>query len=126
MAKMELLTPSQAGTTDRSNRTEAGGTVAWAADSAHKYENTGIEFLRVEKGAGAAIMTLTTYAPDQYGLELPDRSVTIGANSTEYYGPYSPEAHNERSGNDKDYTSIAFSEVTGVKVTVIQPGERRR
>ena len=44
-------------------------------------------------------MKMKTNAPDQFDLELPDREVTIPANSDEIYEPFSPEAHNEREGN---------------------------
>ena len=71
-------------------------------------------------------MTIEVNAPDQYGVELPDREVAIAANSEKLYGPYSPEGHNERSGTDEGFTSIEFSNVTGVEVTVIRPGEKVR
>jgi len=126
MARMHVVTPAGGGTdlTDHDNLLEDGSAaLVWVADAAHKYKNTGMEKLRIVKGAGAATMTITTHAPDQYGLALPDRTIAIDASSDKVYAPLSRGAHNERSGADKGYTSIAFSNVDGLKVTVIGPNE---
>ena len=124
MARMEILTPTRDGKDLRANREDDGTALAWVANQVHKYQNTGIEMLRIVKGAGQATLTMATNAPDQYGLELPDRELTIAANSDEVYLPFSPEAHNERDGTDKDYTNLEFSNITGLEVTVIRPGNR--
>ncbi len=126
MAKMHVVTPASAGTdlADHDNLQEDGATaLVWVANQAHKYRNTGRELLRIVKGAGAATMTVTTLAPDQFGLELPDRTIAIAANSDEVYAPLSRGAHNERSGDDKGYASIQFDNIAGLKVTVIRPNE---
>ncbi|MDE2901789.1 MAG: hypothetical protein OXP73_02040 [Chloroflexota bacterium] len=126
MARMHVVTPAGAGTvlTDHDNLQEDGSTaVVWVANAAHKYKNTGTELLRIVKGSRGATMTITTHAPDQYGLALPDRTIAINANSDKVYAPLSRGAHNERSGDDKGYTSIAFSNIDGLKVTVIRPNE---
>ncbi len=129
MAKMHVVTPAGAGTdlADHDNLQEDGSTaLVWVADTPHKYRNTGVEMLRIEKGAGAATMTVTTHAPDQYGLPLPDRTIAIAANSDEWYAPLSQGAHNERSGADERYTSIKFSNIAGLKVTIVKPPESVR
>ena len=127
MARMEIQTPSADGTTERNNRTEAGSALVWANNGEHKYRNTGVEYLRITKGAAAATMTIQTHAPDVYGLALPDKEVAIAANSTKMYGPFSPEAHNERPGaTDAGYTGIAFDTIVGLEVTVVKPGEQMR
>jgi hypothetical protein len=123
MARIEILQSSEDGITERTNRTETGGVLAWVQDDAHKYNNTGKEILRITKGAGAATMTMTTEVPDKFGLQLPDREVAIAANSTKHYAGYPRAAHNERSGADEHYTSIAFSNVTGLEVAVVRLAE---
>ena len=124
MARMQILSPSGGGTTLAANREEDGSALAWVANMAHEFQNTGAEMLRIVKGAGQATLTMATNAPDQYGLELPDREITIAANSDDIYVPFSPEAHNERDGADKGYTSIEFSQITGLEVTVIRHGSK--
>jgi len=126
MARMHVVTPAGAGTdlTDHDNLQEDGTTaLVWVNNTAHKYKNTGRELLRIVKGTGGATMTVTTHAPDQFGLALPDRTIAIAASSDEVYAPLSRGAHNERSGADEGYTSIAFSNVNGLMVTVIRPNE---
>ena len=120
MARLEVQKPSVDGTTERNNRTEAGAAHTPVADMADKYPNSGKEWLRITKGTGAAVMTVTSQARDPYGSVRAAKTVTIDASSTKYYGPYDPGEHNEKSGADKDYTSIAFSEVTGLEVTVLR------
>ncbi len=126
MARMQILKPSKGGKALAGNKQEDGSALVWAANMAHKYENTGVELLRIVKGAGAGKMKMKTNAPDQYDLELPDREVTIPANSDEIYEPFSPEAHNERDGADKGFTSIEFDNIAGLNVTVIRPGAKVR
>ena len=120
MARLEVQKPSVDGTTERSNFDEAGAAHAPVADTADKYPNSGKEFLRITKGTGAAVMTLASQAHDPYGDARAAKTVDIDASSTKYYGPYDPGEHNERSGADKDYTSIAFDDVVGLEVTVIR------
>ena len=117
MARMQILQLSAGGTTLAPNKEEDGSALVWVADAAHKFQNTGVEILRIKKGAGAGVITMTTNAPDQYGLVLPDRTLNIAANSDEFYLPFSPEAHNERDGADKGYTSIEFDNIGGLEVT---------
>ena len=124
MARMLVQVPSIAGTTLLINKEEDGTDLAWVAAQAHKYLNNGIEILRIVKGVGASVLTVTSRAPNQYGLVLADRTINIPSGSDELYPAFSPEAHNERSGADKGYTSLAFSTVVGLVVYVIRPGDR--
>ena len=99
MARMEILRPSGEGEELQANREDDGTALVWAANTVNKFQNTGNEMLRIVKGSGQATLTMETRAPDRYGLELPDREITIAANSDDVYLPFSPEAHNERDGD---------------------------
>ena len=120
MARLEVQKPSVDGTTLRNNRDEAGAAHTPVADTADKYPNSGNEWLQITKGAGDAVMTLASQAYDPYGDQRAAKPVDIAENTTELYGPFDPGEHNERSGADKDYTSIAFDDVVGLEVTVIR------
>ena len=120
MARLEVQKPSVDGTTLRNNRDEAGVAHAPVAATADKYPNSGKEFLQITKGTGAAVMTLASQAHDPYGDVRDPKTVDIDASSTKLYGPFDAGEHNERSGDDKDYTSIAFDDVVGLEVTVLR------
>ncbi len=120
MARLEVQKPSVDGTTLRTNRDEAGAAHVPAANTADKYPNSGKEFLQIKKGVGAAVMTLASQARDPYGTARAPKTVAIAAATTKIYGPFDAGEHNERSGADKDYTSIAFDDVVGLEVTVIR------
>ena len=121
MARLEVQKPSVDGTTLRTNFDEAGVAHTPVADTADKYPNSGKEFLQITKGVGAAVMTLASQARDPYG---------DGAGGEDWWPSQPPRRrstdrstpgeHNERSGADKDYTSIAFDDVVGLEVTVIR------
>ena len=122
MARLEVLKPSVDGTILRNNTQEDGATAAtWAsAADMNKYPNSGKELLQIAKGGTDATMTITSRALDPYGDARDDKEVTIAENTTKLYGPFNPGEHNERSGSDKDYTEIGFSDDTGLEVTVIR------
>ena len=117
MATMEVLKPSRAGRTLRANRDSAGTALTWTADTDHDYPNTGREMLRIEKGTGAATMTIASNANDPFdGTPLDDVEIAIAASSDELYGPYNSDKHNDDNG----LTAIQFDDVTGVMVSVVR------
>ncbi len=124
MARIELQSPDADGVVLDANKDVEDGALVWVANGIHKYNNTGLEFLEITKGAGAAVMKLHTQVPvsETYGLQLPDDTVNIAANTTKIYGPYSPGAFNERPGaTDAGHTGISFDNVVGLKVKAIRP-----
>ena len=86
-------------------------------DQDHEYPNTGREMLRIEKGVGAATMTIASNADDPFdGTALEDVEIAIGASSDELYGPFSADKHNDADG----LTAIQFTDVVGLMVSVIR------
>lgn len=124
MARIKLQSPDADGVALDSNKDVDDGAIVWVANAVHKYNNTGVEYLEITKGAGDADMTLHTQVPtsETYGLQLPDETVTITANTTKIYGPFSPGAFNERAGEtDEGHTGISFDNVAGLKVKAVRP-----
>jgi len=125
MAKIQVIKVASGSADFQSNRQEDGSTaLVWVANAAHKYENKGTELLRIRKGSGAATLTIQTNAKGRFGLPLPDRTLTIEANSNKVYPPFSPGAHNERRDQDDEgYTSLKFSDINRLFVTIMRPTE---
>ena len=124
MARIKIQSPTDDGLVVEPNDQPDGTALVWVANAVHKYNNTGVEFLRIAKGAGDAMMKLHEQVPasETYGLDLNDKEITISANTTKIYGPYSPGAFNERPGaTDAAHTGISFSQITGLMVSVIRP-----
>ena len=120
MGRLQVLKPDVDGTTLADNVAEDGTAVTWTANTDEKYPNSGGEWLLITKGAGAAVMNLASRARDPYGDLRDAKEVAIDASTTKLYGPYDAGEHNERSGADRGYTSIAFDDVVGLEVTVLR------
>ena len=119
MARLAVVDAEKQGTTLTANTDEAGQTVAWTDNGQHIYKNDGCTILRVQKGTGAADMTVhSTYIFK--GVPVEDEVFSVAANSDTIFGPYNEDVHNIRSGNDTGYTAISFSDVTGLQVSVIK------
>ena len=123
MAKLKLLAPASNAPGEsvelETNVEEDDTALAWAADDEHKFLNTGRTWVYVKKGAGAAVMTITTHKLVG-GLQLPDRTRNIDANSEKFYGPYPFDLHSEIGGDDDKYATVAFSEVVDLEVAFVR------
>lgn len=109
MAKMQVIRASIEGERVRADMQENGTTnLTRVINVADKYRNDSRVILQVTTGAGANQMMTITSQVDRLGLPLEDRVVALTSSRTEVYGPFPGAAHNETSGSDKGYTSVAF------------------
>ena len=117
MATLAVNRPTRGGGTVTNNVDDGGNAVSWASNAEHDYPNTGREVLYITKGTGAAMMTIESNADDPFdGTALANSVITIAENTTEVYGPYSPDKHNDADG----LTQISFSDDGGLQVTVLR------
>lgn len=90
--------------------------VPLAADT-HYFPNTGREFLRFDKGASAATLTVVT-GGNVRGVAIADPTYTIAANTeAQYVGPFSPDLFNDPATG---LVSFTISEQTGMTCEVVR------
>lgn len=86
-----------------------------AADTQLIPNRNGRTVIRVLNGAEAIVATVIT--PGTVGgLAIADQANNIGANKTEYMGPFDPNIYNNAAG----FLQLKFDKVVGVKLEIIE------
>ncbi len=90
--------------------------VPLAADT-HYFANTGREFVRFDKGAGTAVVTVVT-GGNVRGVAIADPTYSLAASTEcQYIGPFAPDVFNDPATG---LVSFTVSEATGMTCEVVR------
>lgn len=121
MARMKVHSADLDGEQLQTNIQEDGtAALVWVANTDHKFANNGRVILYVTTSAGASQTMTIGSQLEVSGLGVENRVINLTASQTHVFGPFPPNIHNETSGNDAGYTSVQFSNITGLAVAAIR------
>ena len=121
MARMKVHSADLDGEQLQTNIQEDGTTaLVWIVNTDHKFANNGRVILYVTTSSGAGQTMTIGSQLEVSGLGVENRVINLAASQTHIFGPFPPNIHNETSGTDAGYTSIQFSNITGLAVAAIR------
>ena len=91
----------------------ADPTASAASAGGDTFHNSGQEFLLVETGSTATVVTVDSPTPSNFGFTQ-DPEISVPANSKRLAGPFAPGRFNDENG----LIALSYSAATNVKITV--------